>query len=84
MRDTLEGKQIINRKKLKIICQVFRTALTLAWTSGNFIIKYTPWNTLDWILPQLEQLMTSFIPSLTLFLKKTFCLISLVMLLLVL
>ena len=58
------------KKKLQIIFQVFGTALTLAWTWGNFIIKYRPWNTLDWILLPLEQLMTYFTPSLTLFLEK--------------
>ena len=52
-------------KKSKLIFQVFVTALTLAWTLGDFIIKYRPWNTLDWILPPLEQLMTFFTLSLT-------------------
>ena len=47
---------------------------------GNYLLSPT----LDWILPPLEQLMTFFIPSLTLFLEKIFCLISLVMLSLVL
>ena len=41
------------------------------------ILMNRHWNTLDWILPPLEQLMTYFTPSLTLFLEKTFCLISL-------
>ena len=51
---------------------------------GNFIIRYRPWNTLDWILLPQEQLMTFSTPSLSLFLEETFCLMSSVMLLLVL
>ena len=60
-------------------CQVSASPIQLSIGHISQIL-----NTLDWILPPLEQLMTFFTPSLTLFLEKTFCLISLVMLLLVL
>ena len=39
-------------KKLKIIFQVFGTALIFAWTQENFITRYRPWNTrLDFTAP---------------------------------
>ena len=71
-------------KKLKIIFQVFGTALTLAWIYGNLIIRYRPWNILDWILLLLEELMTFSTVSLISFLERTFCLLFSVMLLWVL